>query len=293
MRVGVKNSVSLAVPGTILLALTTTMALQAGVVSLPRLPAATAAISAPYTVTIQPRPYSYRATGDFVRDNASVDGPIVVVEAPPALEIMTYLVSEAQYAACVAEDACKKAEPRRRGAGNLPVTGVSFRDASSYAVWLSARTGETWRLPTVAEWDFAAGSKTRDHALGRETDAKDPAERWLAFYEKEAKLGSGALATPQSIGTGGVNEFGVADLAGAVWEWTSSCGGRKTIDAAGAVLTSLDSCGVRMLEGQHRTPMSNFIRDAVGGGCSAGVPPDNLGFRLVREPGPLAIFGFR
>jgi hypothetical protein len=39
--------------------------------------------------------------------------------------------------------------------------------------------------------------------------------------------------------------------------------------------------------------MSNFIRDAMTGGCSAGVPPDNLGFRLVRDPGPLAFLGFR
>ena len=293
MRVAVKNSVSLAVPATILLALTTTIAFQAGIVTLPRWPAANPAISSPDTVIIQPREFHYRASGDFVRDNAAVDGPIITVENPPALEIMKNLVSEAQYAACVADGDCRKAEPRRRGVGNVPVTGVSFRDATDYAAWLSQQTGQTWRLPTVAEWDFAAGSKARDHALGRETDAADPAERWLAFYEKEAKLGSNALATPQPIGTGGVNEFGVADLAGAVWEWTSTCGGRTTINAAGTVLTSLESCGVRMLEGQHRTPMSNFIRDAMGGGCSAGVPPDNLGFRLVREPGPFALFGFR
>jgi hypothetical protein len=41
---------------------------------------------------------------------------------------------------------------------------------------------------------------------------------------------------------------------------------------------------VRFLEGRHRTPMSTFIRDGRSGGCSVGAPPDNLGFRLVREP---------
>jgi formylglycine-generating enzyme required for sulfatase activity len=175
----------------------------------------------------------------------------------------------------------------------VPVTGVSFRDATDYANWLSRETGNIWRLPTVGEWAFAAGSKARDHALGRETDGADPAERWLAFYEKEAALGSDALAAPQPTGAGGINEYGVADLAGAVWEWTSTCGGRTTLDTDGTVLRQLDSCGVRMLEGKHRTPMSNFIRDAMTGGCSAGVPPDNLGFRLVRDPGPLAFLGFR
>jgi hypothetical protein len=33
-------------------------------------------------------------------------------------------------------------------------------------------------------------------------------------------------------------------------------------------------------------PMSAFVQDARGGGCSMGIAPDNLGFRLVREPGP-------
>ena len=54
---------------------------------------------------------------------------------------------------------------------------------------------------------------------------------------------------------------------------------------SGETLSHLDSCGVRLLEGRHRTPMNIFVRDAMGGGCSVGVPPDNLGFRLVREPG--------
>jgi hypothetical protein len=42
---------------------------------------------------------------------------------------------------------------------------------------------------------------------------------------------------------------------------------------------------VRVVEGAHRSYVSSFIRDARGGGCSTGTPPDNLGFRLVREDG--------
>ncbi|HEY9011110.1 MAG TPA: SUMF1/EgtB/PvdO family nonheme iron enzyme, partial [Devosia sp.] len=179
------------------------------------------------------------------------------------------------------------AQPRRKGKGDVPVTGVNFEDANAYAAWLSRATGETWRLPTVAEWTFAAGSKASDHALGVETDPRDPAERWLAFYEKEAALGDNALLTPEPLGGFGVNEFGVADLGGSVWEWTATCGSRTVLGAAGEQLSHLDSCGLRLLEGKHRTPMNIFVRDAMGGGCSVGVPPDNLGFRLVRERGVL------
>ncbi len=227
-----------------------------------------------------------------MQGTATVDGPLVAVEDPPALEIMKYQVSAADYDQCVADGACLKAEPRRRGLGDVPVTGVSFNDANDYAAWLSAKTGRTWRLPSVAEWTFAAGSKARDDALGVATDAKDPAKRWLAYYEREAALGAKALATPSPLGTFGENEYGVADMAESVWEWTATCGSRTTLGAADETLTYLKSCGVKLLEGRHRTPMSAFIRDAQGGGCTIGAPPDNLGFRLVRQrewwTGPVA-----
>jgi hypothetical protein len=59
------------------------------------------------------------------------------------------------------------------------------------------------------------------------------------------------------------------------------------LDAADDTVSSKANCGVRVVEGQHRAYVTDFIRDARAGGCAAGVPPDNLGFRLVREPPPL------
>ena len=43
------------------------------------------------------------------------------------------------------------------------------------------------------------------------------------------------------------------------------------------------NCAVRVVEGRHRAYMIFFVKDAKGGGCSVGTPPDNLGFRLVRD----------
>ena len=43
------------------------------------------------------------------------------------------------------------------------------------------------------------------------------------------------------------------------------------------------NCGVRVAEGAHRAYVTDFIRDARAGGCTAGRPPSHLGFRLVRE----------
>jgi formylglycine-generating enzyme required for sulfatase activity len=270
----------LVLPSLLLVALLGIVGAQTGLLTLP----AVAPAGTPETVVIAPRSYAYRATGEFLRNGASVDGPLVALDDPPPLEIMKYQVSAADYAACVADGGCALAEPRRRGIGNVPVTGVSFRDATDYADWLTRRTGARWRLPTIEEWTFAAGSKTVDPALGLETDAADPAERWLLQYEREAALGDRALATPEPLGSFGVNEFGVADLSAVVWEWTATCASRTTVDATGNVVTFIDSCGVRYLEGRHRTAMNVFVRDAVAGGCTIGAPPDNLGFRLVREP---------
>jgi hypothetical protein len=55
------------------------------------------------------------------------------------------------------------------------------------------------------------------------------------------------------------------------------------IDAHGDVIPTTTNCGVRIVEGRHRTYVTDFIRDVRRGGCSVGVPPAHLGFRLVRD----------
>jgi formylglycine-generating enzyme required for sulfatase activity len=280
----------LVLPSLLLAGLLTLVGLQTEAIHLPAFRMAPAA-AGPQTVLIPSHPFAYRAGGDFIRGTASIDGPLVEVDEPAPLEIMKYQVSAADYAQCVADGACERADPRRHGAGHLPVTGVSFNDATDYADWLSRRTGETWRLPTIEEWAFAAGSKAVDHALGIDANAADPAQRWLFAYERESALSTDGPANPEPLGSFGVNEFGVADLSAVVWEWTATCASRTTLDAAGETLSHIEACGVRYLEGRHRTPMSAFVRDALGGGCSVGVPPDNIGFRLVRDPSGLAFVG--
>jgi formylglycine-generating enzyme required for sulfatase activity len=165
---------------------------------------------------------------------------------------------------------------------NLPAVQVSWQDATAYATWLSAKTGETWRLPTDEEWVFAAGSRFHDDALSVAA-SRDPSVRWLARYEKESE--QDALdQRPRPTGAFGANEYGLLDLSGNVWEWTNTCFIRQSLDAKGkSAGASTANCGVRVVEGEHRTYVTDFVRDARGGGCAVGKPPSNLGFRLVRE----------
>jgi len=145
---------------------------------------------------------------------------------------MKYQVSAADYAGCVADGACEAPEGGRSADGGMPVTGVSYRDAIAYAAWLSAKTGETWRLPSDEEWAFAAAERMNDDALGLEQDGANPAARWLARYRAEAGAGE-RDAEPRPLGHFGLNGKGLADVAGNVWEWTTTCYVRATMKADG------------------------------------------------------------
>jgi formylglycine-generating enzyme required for sulfatase activity len=199
-----------------------------------------------------------------------------------ALEIMKVQVTASDYDRCVLDGACKSADSRL--VGNVPATGISFLDAQAYANWLSAKTGEAWRLPTDVEWAYAAGERFRADIEAGVSDPDDPAQRWLAQYRNEAALGRKSDPQPHPSGSFGLNSKGVADIAGNVWEWTSTCYIHATMSSNGTgIADSITNCGVHVVEGFHRTYMSNFIRDGKSGGCAVGTPPDNLGFRLVRD----------
>ncbi|MER8375678.1 SUMF1/EgtB/PvdO family nonheme iron enzyme [Mesorhizobium sp. M1406] len=226
--------------------------------------------------------FDHPQPGEFLRESHPVAAPVVRETIDTPLEIMKYQVSVSDYGRCVGDGACKLADSRK--IGNVPVTGVSDMDAEAYATWLSARTGETWRLPTDVEWVYAAGERFRGDIESDESDPNNPALRWLAQYRIETALGRKPDPEPRIQGGFGVNSKGVADVAGNIWEWTSTCYIHATMASDGmGVASSIDNCGVHVVEGFHRTYMSNFIRDGKSGGCAVGTPPDNLGFRLVRD----------
>ncbi|MDT7808080.1 MAG: toxoflavin biosynthesis protein ToxD [Acidobacteriota bacterium] len=92
-----------------------------------------------------------------------------------------------------------------------PVWGISFEEALEYAAWFGNRAGLTCRLPTEAEWEYAArGPSGRDYPFGT---AFDP-ERCNTF---ESGVGR---TTPVNQYPAGASEFGICDMAGNVEEWT-------------------------------------------------------------------------
>ncbi len=238
------------------------------------------AIEAPAVVALQPQPFFYRLAGEFTRDDKAVNAPVRVARLDRALTIMIHQVTAADYRRCVLDRACASVAP----IGDIsdePAIKISWHDASAYAAWLSQQLGATYRLPTDEEWAFAAGSRFRDD--GFPDDAIGPAQRWLRRYELETGRDDALDSAPRTIGSFGANENGVFDFSGNVWEWTNTCFVHQALNAAGAAAASITNCGVRVVEGRHRTYMTDFIRDPRTGGCAVGKPPNNLGFRLVRE----------
>ena len=97
-----------------------------------------------------------------------------------------------------------------------PVIGVSYEDAVRFAAWLSEQLGAVKRLPTEAEWEIAArGGRDVVYPWGDQS----PDEGDFANYN-----GNGQYAGPSPVGAfeEGKNSYGLYDMAGNVWQWTST-----------------------------------------------------------------------
>ena len=238
------------------------------------------------TVEIVETVLDYPLPGEFLAGGTPAAAP-VEKKAVPAFQIMKQQVSLADYGLCVADGACDPANVGLTPA-DVPVTGVSFLDAEAYAHWYSTATGQTWRLPTAVEAAAAAAERFGGESFSAVAgDAANPSVRWLRRYREEAAAKRPADPEPKPRGYYGVNTRGIEDFGGNVWEWTSTCYARTTLGAGGSVDGVTENCGVHVLEGRHRAYMSNFVRDGKSGGCAVGTPPENLGFRLVRDKASL------
>ena len=176
-------------------------------------------------------------------------------------------------------------------AGDHPVVCVNWEDAQAYARWLSAETGEEYRLPSESEWEYAAraGTTTRRHwgddpddgcayANGADRTAKRRFDDWTV-----ADCTDGVVWT-SPVGAYEPNAFGLHDALGNVWEWVEDCW-HDDYDGAprdGSAWTRGGDCGRRVLRGGSWVSLPWNLRSALRYGDVAEYRVTDFGFRVAR-----------
>jgi formylglycine-generating enzyme required for sulfatase activity len=107
------------------------------------------------------------------------------------------------------------------GRGRQPVINVNWNDAMAYADWLSEQTGQQYRLPTEAEWEYACRAGTTTPFYFGDTISTDQANYYGRQVYGNGRQGVNRQKTVE-VGQFPPNAWGLHDMHGNVWEWTCS-----------------------------------------------------------------------
>ncbi|MGD9600802.1 MAG: SUMF1/EgtB/PvdO family nonheme iron enzyme [Gammaproteobacteria bacterium] len=157
-----------------------------------------------------------------------------------------------------------------------PVFFVSWNDALDYTKWLSKRTGHEYRLPSEAQWEYAArAGTTSNYWWGR-----DLGEGRAHCIACETGLDP---RQPTRIGRFAANPYGLFDTAGNVQEWVYDChhDNYAGAPADGSVFEGGD-CSSRVVRGGAFSSGPKSLRSAARDRLRANVANDSVGFRVVR-----------
>lgn len=164
--------------------------------------------------------------------------------------------------------------PSRFIGDNLPVEDVSWYDCQEFISELNSLTGQNFRLPTEAEWEFAArgGNNSNHYQYSGSNELGD-----VAWYDGNSGDETHVVATKQP------NELGLYDMSGNVWEW---CSDRYDSYSSSSQTnpTGPKSGRNRVLRGGSWNRDAWYCRSSFRGNFTSGYSNKNLGLRLVLVP---------
>ena len=235
--------------------------------------------------------------GDLSGEGWETEIPVHEV-AVPAFMLGKYEVTFAQWDACVADGGCEDYEPsdvdwhgfdrrdkehwqgnsRRRWYGHSrPVANISWDDVQLFIDWLNHKTGGGYRLPTEAEWEYAAraGSVTEygwgDDIGHNQANCRGCGSRW--DNNQTAPVGSFAA-----------NAWGLHDMHGNVWEWVQDCWNKNYVGAPGdGSAWRTGECKGRVIRGGSLVNIPEALRSAYRYARPGSERTIHTGFRLARD----------
>jgi formylglycine-generating enzyme required for sulfatase activity len=218
--------------------------------------------------------------GDFVMgsDDSPYEKPERTVSVPRPFAIGRNEVTFAEWDHCADDGACKfRPDDHGWGRGGRPVINVSWEDTRPFLAWLSRKTGQTYRLASEAEWEYAARAGTRTPFWwGREAGGS------------KAQCATCTMPPPQQqtapVRSFHPNGFGLYDTAGNAAEWVEDCWNDSYRNAPkDASSWTKGDCRLRVLRGGSFTSPANAVRSAARFRYDIDVRYYANGFRVVRE----------
>ncbi len=250
----------------------------------------------PEMVVIPAGQFLMGCMGDL--DCESNEKPLHVVRIARPFALSVYEVTFEEWFACALTLGCGGAIPDDEGWGvrDRPVINVPWAGAQRYVSWLSERTGKTYRLPSEAEWEYAARAQTgpgkkyhfgnNEGLLCQYANLADASYGSAQGHDVGNRCSDGYVNTAP-VGSFKPNGFGLYDMHGNVWEWTADCY-HSSYDGApldGSPRLGDDDCE-RVLRGGSWNGEPRVLRAANRGWNSTGYRDNINGFRVARTLTP-------
>ena len=158
-----------------------------------------------------------------------------------------------------------------------PVTGVSWEDAVAYAAWISEQTNQRYRLPSEAEWEYAAAAASTSHYWWGYRVEKG----YARCFDCGEQLGP---TSPLPVGSFQANPYGLHDTAGNVAEWVRDCYHTNYLNAPrdGSAWEE-SNCSDRVTRGGSFANASSALRTTARAHFAPSTRLEDIGIRLARD----------
>jgi len=196
-----------------------------------------------------------------------------------AFYISQYEVTFAQYDKFAQATGRNLPDDKAWGRGQRPVINISWGDAKAYAKWLSGQTGDQYRLPTEAEWEYVARSGGTEQVWAGTSN-----ERQVGNYAVYVKNSEGKTA---EVGSKQPNRLGLYDMSGNVFEWVEDCWHKNyqgaPTDGSARLEGGGGDCSLRVIRGGSWKLLPVGLRASDRAGGTAVFRYDFIGFRLAQD----------